>query len=181
MIGYLIVIPLIFTTLMTIVLGASLGLFTFEPQLRALQSFGHSVPLLGAVIPAPQPKPEDVQRLELDEEKETLVSEWAKLESEKKKLDGQRKQLEQQAQELADAAQKLASQQQDKVTREEKIKKIVETYASMKADEAARLLNGMPDPTVLEILGGMETVQVAKILAAMDAQRAVTVTELLRR
>ncbi len=181
MVGYLIIIPLVFTTLMTIVLGASLGLFSFEPQLRALQSVGHSLPLLGGVIPAPQPKPEEIRRLELDEEKDTLAQEWSKLETEKKKLSDQQKQLEQKAKELADAAQKLTDQQQDKLGREEKIRKIVETYASMKADEAARLLNELPDATVLEILRSMETAQVAKILAAMDPQRAVAVTELLRR
>lgn len=181
MIGYLIIIPLIFTTLMTIVLGASLGLFSFEPQLRALQSLGHSAPLLGGVIPAPTPKPEETQRLGLDQEKQQLVQEWTELETEKKRLDDQRKQLEQKAKELADAAQILAVQQQDKTSREEKIKKLVETYATMKPDEAARLLNALPDATVLEILRGMATSQVAKILAVMDSQRAVTVTELLRR
>ena len=181
MVGYLIIIPLVFTTLMTIVLGASLGLFSFEPQMRALQSFGHSLPLLGGVVPAPQPKPEDVQRLKLDEEKETIVLEWSKLETEKKKLEVQRQQLEQKAKELADAAEKVAKQQQDIGDREEKLKKIVETYASMKADEAARLLNELADTTVLEILGRMETTHVAKILAAMDPQRAVKVTELMRR
>lgn len=181
MIGYLIIIPLIFTTLMTIVLGASLGLFSFEPQLRALQSFGHSVPLLGQVVPAPKPKPEEMQRLELDQEKQQLIQKWTELETEKKRVDEQRKQLEQKAKELADAAQILAVQQQDKTSHEEKIKKLVETYATMKPDEAAGLLNALPDTTVLEILGRMATSQVAKVLAAMDPQRAVTVTELLRR
>jgi len=56
---------------------------------------------------------------------------------------------------------------------------VTKIYESMKAEEAAPILDKMDDTTVKGILGGMKERQIGAILAAMNRDRAVSVTKVL--
>ncbi|HEY3425768.1 MAG TPA: magnesium transporter MgtE, partial [Negativicutes bacterium] len=53
-----------------------------------------------------------------------------------------------------------------------RVAKLARLYGEMKPDEAVPILNQLDDTTVLAILNKMEDDQVAKILAAFDANRS---------
>jgi flagellar motility protein MotE (MotC chaperone) len=56
---------------------------------------------------------------------------------------------------------------------------VTKIYESMKAEEAAPILDKMDDTTVKGILGTMKERQIGAILAAMNRDRAVAVTKVL--
>jgi flagellar motility protein MotE (MotC chaperone) len=56
---------------------------------------------------------------------------------------------------------------------------VTRIYESMKAEEAAPILDKMDDGTVKGILGSMKERQIGAILAAMNRDRAVAVTKVL--
>ena len=56
---------------------------------------------------------------------------------------------------------------------------VTKIYESMKAEEAAPILDKMDDGTVKGILGSMKERQIGAILAAMNRDRAVAVTKVL--
>jgi len=56
---------------------------------------------------------------------------------------------------------------------------VTKIYESMKAEEAAPILDKMDDATVKGILGSMKERQIGAILAAMNRDRAVAVTKVL--
>lgn len=62
---------------------------------------------------------------------------------------------------------------------EERVVEITRIFETMKAEEAAGILDKVDDETLRAVLGRMKERQIGAILAAMDRERAVALTKLL--
>jgi len=178
---YLFLVPLIFTILLTVVLGSALSIFDFSPQLHGAQMWLHNLPLVGAWIPEPAPLISDLDGLTL--QRQEIAKEYALLDKYREELDGQRSLLRSREDTFNDILQSYNKQREEANRRDRRIASLVTYYELMKAEEAARIFNSdiLEDETCVEILLQMEASKASKLLAAMVPEKAARLSTLIRR
>lgn len=117
---------------------------------------------------------EDTVKLALFEKKEE------KLKTEEARIEIAQKELEEKIYELTNLREEIEKLLKEKEEQDEqKIQHLVKIYSSMKGQEAAQIIERLPDKTVIAIFLRMKSDQVAKILPSMSKDRAIKVTQLL--
>ncbi len=107
-----------------------------------------------------------------------------RLEAQRRELDEQRAAVERRIEDLVDEEKKLAAKRSEELGLEpgamsEEQTRLIKMYGSMSPDDAAALLDRMPDETVATMLLQMRDRQAAQIMGALDKGKAVEVGKLL--
>ena len=179
--AYLFVVPLLFTIVLTVVLGSALSIFDFSPQLNGAQMWLHRLPLVGAWIPEPAPVLSDMDAMA--QMREEIRQEWDLIDKIKAEQDERARVLTANESALADLLLSYNKQREETERRDKRIANLVAAYEQMKPDEAARIFNttALDDETCVEILLNMDIAKSAKLMAAMDPERAGHLSVLIRR
>ena len=105
----------------------------------------------------------------LQKQKQELQQELLNLEDQRQAL-AQTKQLR--SDEIGDLSQQGQTGQQDQAKlREERLKQLVVLYNAMRADQAAAIMDQMPDEMILEILPRLKERQAARILSSLGDEK----------
>ncbi|RMF96451.1 MAG: hypothetical protein D6734_03650 [Candidatus Schekmanbacteria bacterium] len=103
-----------------------------------------------------------------------------KLKEEEERISLAKKELEEKIAELKRLRSEIENLLKKKEEKDEKkLQHLVKIYSSMKGQQAASIIERLPDETIIEIFLRMKSDQVAKILPSMSKERAVKVTQLL--
>lgn len=124
------------------------------------------------------------------EDKEAFQEEIAFLSGEVKRLQEEKEQLENQARSLTDIINEkdrqlsrledlLREEQKQLIEREERIKNMARIYNQMSPEDAAAVLGGTEDDLIIELLFRWDDRFAARVLANLEQERAVRLTELL--
>lgn len=142
---------------------------------------------------APLMQPEDIRAImeTLERKRKALQEEEARLKKERASLDTLKLEIEGKIAELtevqkkieADLNQKAAlAEQQEKKTEDaesQKIKQLVKVYSSMKAKNAAAIVDKMDMNVVFQVFSNMKGEQVGEILSYVNQDRAAKISEWL--
>jgi flagellar motility protein MotE (MotC chaperone) len=119
---------------------------------------------------------------------ESLLLQEKRLESEKRRLSKQEERIQLLDKELAEKAQIIEKSRKDielvvknnESLEEKRIRALAKIYAAMRPDEAAPILETLPDKLIVTIFKGItEDRQKAKILEKMDRKRAGQISKLM--
>ena len=176
---YLFIMPLLFTAVITIVLGSALTIFDFSPQFYNAQMWLHNLPLVGAWIPEPQPiQSEETTWAQMHEE---LMAQWDEVLAERARLDIMAADIAETQKWLTEATQSFAQQQQQRLSRDQRIQFLVTLYSTMRQADAAARFDVLDDESCLEIMLNMDTDVLSRIMALMDVDKVARLTQLMRR
>ena len=180
---YLFIVPLLFTLLLTLILGSSLGIFNFTPQLQRTQTWFHNLPLIGAWIPAPAELGEDIES-PWEQIRKEIEEQWNGIEQEKAILAQRAEDLDSRERSLAEASSLFNQIQAQRNSREQLINGLVQTIETMKPESAAEVFNALVDEDVeaaVEIMINLDEGKAAKIYNLMDPTRVSAILRRIRR
>ena len=177
---YLVLIPLLFTLLLTIILGSSLGIFDFSPQLNRTQNWFHNLPLIGAWIPEPELPPPSGEAASEALRKE-IAAQWELIDKEKGILADRAEALDTREKLLAEMTLLYNQAQAQKDSRDSLMKHLVTTVETMQPAAAAAMFDTMDEETAAEILVNMAPDKSAKVLNLMDSEIAARLMQRIRR
>jgi len=177
---YLFIVPLLFTLLLTLILGTSLGIFDFSSQLQGAQMWLHNLPLVGAWIPEPGDLPLDDQT-PWEQIRKEIEAQWEDIERERA-INAQRSEdLDSRERLLADASALFNQAQAQRQSRDLLISKLVSVIETMRPDSAAEVFNELDIETAVEIMNNMDTNRSARIYNLMDPVKASLIIQRTRR
>lgn len=147
----------------------------------------------GAQEGAPLMQPEDIRAVmeTLERKRKSLLEEESRLRKERTNLENLKLDIENKIFELTEIQKKieddlnrkavLTSQQEKKIEDAElqKIKQLVKLYSSMKAKNAAAIIDKMDMNVVYQIFSNMKGEQAGEILSYVNQERAAKISELL--
>lgn len=177
----IVVIPVIFTVILTVVL---LSLFGFDVS-RSILETANQIPLLNKVIPDPKPEadsfavdPSDTasQPVPKVEDLQELKDQIASLTQEKEAGEAQLKQREEEILQLREQIKAMEQRgQQESITQEEydaQIAQVAKIYANMSASKAAPIMENLTLNERVLLLSKMKTNDQVAILEKMNPQMA---------
>ncbi|GIQ68642.1 hypothetical protein XYCOK13_14660 [Xylanibacillus composti] len=185
----IIVIPVLFTVILTVVL---LSLFGFDVS-RSILETANQIPLLNRVIPDPKPddalladdaadsaaqpapKAEDLQ--ELRQQIESLTLEKEAGEEQLKQREEEIRQLREQIQTMQDRDERASITEEEY---EAQIAQVAKIYSDMSASKAAPIMENMTLSERVLLLSKMKTSAQVAILEKMNPQTAATTSVALK-
>lgn len=121
---------------------------------------------------------QDARRQQLADKEAALAAKEHELKKLSEKIEGQLKALEESRKRMDESLKAQSSQQKKEY--EEKVKKMVKLFKSLRVEQAGRLIDAMNEELALTLLGRMDTKTVAKLAPFINQPRVLKwITEML--
>ncbi len=182
---YIIILPLLFTMILTGVLLYFLGVNVVQ----SLQLWLNQVPYVESIVP--DPSPEAGEAMTPQEEAALLNQRLAQLSSELTSRDSELEQLQKIADEreskikeleeqIKGLEQSLEEKRISEETQQIEIKKLAQLYEGMSASRAAPIIEALTLEEAVLVMKAMKTDRQAEIFSKMDPQKAADISILLK-
>ncbi len=170
---YIFLIPLIFTLILT---GVLLSLFGYDVK-ETLLKVGHSIPIVGSVVPAPPPTP--VPQTDVSGEAadvDALKADLLQKEAELSKIKEESQQKDKTIEDLHNQLEQMQSESAEKGQTDEEyqtqLRRLADIYTNMTPSKAAPILERLTMPELVLVLSQMKQDAQSNVLAKMNPQIA---------
>ncbi len=181
---YLILIPLVFTS---ILIGVMFALFDFDFKNKLLAS-ANEIPIIRAMVPDPEESPkDDANQLNPKELGASTAEQTALLKQKQEELTQAIETIKQRDETIKSLQEQIAAaesqQVEEKLSKEayvQRIQELANTYGKMSPSKAAPIIENLTMPEIVLVLDQMKQTEQVRILEKMNPQTAAEASILLK-
>ncbi len=165
-----ILIPLIFAIMLSLIVATIAGVNVFE----AAQKYSSQIPVISSIIPDQDEK--ESSEAGSPELKAELEDKKAQIQSLQNELTSKDKTIEELNSKLSDLTNQLAAKNESKQERDQLLKKISTSFKKMDAEKAARIIANLDQNVAISLLESLPDEERGLIFAEMNPEQAANLT-----